>query len=87
VGQIYLPNRNRRLGKVSSRSGGVAKLGTLPINGVVPDNEAEHRHIIFDPIPRLDGIAPSGDPLLVPRADLYLMSGRRRRFAAAKVAS
>ncbi len=37
--------------------------------------------IIFDPIPRVDGIDPSGDPLLEPRASLYLMSGRRRRAA------
>jgi catalase len=46
---------------------------------VLPANEAEQHHIIFDPIPRIDGIEPSGDPLLAPRADVYLMSGRRRR--------
>ena len=53
--------------------------GTIEIDSIVADNDAEQRHIIFDPIPRVDGIDPSGDPLLSPRADVYLMSGRRRR--------
>ncbi len=53
--------------------------GTVEITGVVPDNDAEQKHIIFDPIPRVDGIGPSEDPLLEPRASVYLMSGRRRR--------
>ncbi|HTX35473.1 MAG TPA: catalase family peroxidase [Bryobacteraceae bacterium] len=53
--------------------------GTVEITGIVPDNDAEQRHVIFDPIPRVDGIAPSDDPLLDPRATIYLMSGRRRR--------
>ena len=43
------------------------------------NNEAEQQHIIFDPIARVDGIEPSGDPLLEPRAAIYLASGRRRR--------
>lgn len=55
--------------------------GTVELSGIVPDNDAEQRHIIFDPIPRVDGIEPSNDPLLQPRADVYLMSGRRRRSA------
>ena len=42
-------------------------------------NDAEQQHIIFDPIPRVEGIDPSGDPLLEPRAAVYLASGRRRR--------
>jgi catalase len=53
--------------------------GTVELMSVLPNNEAEQRHIIFDPIPRVDGIEPSGDPLLELRATLYLMSGRRRR--------
>lgn len=53
--------------------------GTIELTSVVPDNDAEQRHIIFDPIPRVDGIEPSDDPLLEVRASLYLMSGRRRR--------
>jgi catalase len=59
----------------------IADLGTLTLNAVVPDNAAEQKQIIFDPIPRLDGIEPSGDPLLELRAAIYLISGRRRRSA------
>jgi len=55
--------------------------GTIELQSVLQDNEAEQRHIIFDPIPRVDGIEPSDDPLLEPRAAVYLMSGRRRRAA------
>jgi catalase len=59
------------------------EFGNLELNGVVPDGEAAQRQIIFDPIPRVDGIESSGDPLLDPRANLYLASGRRRRSATA----
>ena len=55
------------------------EFGTVEVSGVAPNNEAEQRRIIFDPIPRVDGIDPSADPLLEPRASVYLMSGRRRR--------
>ncbi len=55
------------------------EFGTVELRSVVPNNDAEQRHIIFDPIPRVDGVEPSEDPLLEPRAILYLMSGRRRR--------
>ena len=55
------------------------EFGTLELTGLVANNDAEQRHIIFDPIPRVDGIGSSGDPLLEPRADVYLQSGRRRR--------
>jgi catalase len=54
------------------------EFGTLDLVSVEPNNEAEQRQIIFDPIPRVDGIDPSGDPLLEPRSAVYLMSGRRR---------
>jgi catalase len=47
----------------------------------VDDQAPERRKIIFDPVPRVDGIDPSGDPLTQVRADLYLLSGRRRRAA------
>lgn len=60
----------------------LVEFGTIEVNGVVPDQEAVQRQIIFDPIPRVDGIDPSGDPLLDPRANLYLASGRRRRHSA-----
>jgi catalase len=59
------------------------EFGTIQLKDVVPNNEAEQRHIIFDPIPRVDGIQPSADPLLEPRASIYLMSGRRRRAGGA----
>ncbi len=56
-------------------------LGRLELNAFVPDDAHEQKTIIFDPIPRVDGIDPSGDPLLELRAAVYLMSGRRRRSA------
>jgi catalase len=58
------------------------EFGDLELNGVVPDGEAAQRQIIFDPIPRVEGIESSRDPLLDPRANLYLASGRRRRSAS-----
>ena len=57
------------------------ELGTVELTEVVPDNEAQQKHIIFDPIPRVDGIEASTDPLLELRAAIYLLSGRRRRKA------
>ena len=56
--------------------------GTVELNAVAPNNAAEQQHIIFDPIPRVDGIEPSNDPLLAVRAETYLLSGRRRRAGA-----
>src|SRR5262249_47881721 len=58
--------------------------GTLTLTERVSDTEAERRKIIFDPIPRVDGIDTSGDPLSEVRSDIYLLSGRRRRAAAGK---
>jgi catalase len=55
--------------------------GTISLRQIAPDNEREQRHIIFDPVPRVDGIEVSADPLFEPRANVYLMSGRRRRAA------
>lgn len=59
----------------------LVELGVLELTEVVPDNPAQQQHIIFDPIPRVDGIEPSADPLLELRAAIYLLSGRRRRAA------
>jgi len=59
----------------------LVEFGTVELNGLVPEGDAAQRQIIFDPIPRVDGIEPSGDPLLDPRASLYLASGHRRRAA------
>jgi catalase len=57
------------------------ELGTVELDQVVPDTPAQQKHIIFDPIPRVDGIEASADPLLELRAAIYLLSGRRRRSA------
>jgi catalase len=57
------------------------RFGDVVLNAPVAENDAEQRRIIFDPIPRVDGIEASADPLFQPRADLYLLSGRRRRGA------
>jgi len=59
----------------------VVELGTIALTSAVANNAHEQKHIIFDPIPRLDGIEPSDDPLLELRAAVYLISGRRRRTA------
>jgi catalase len=59
----------------------VSSLGRLVLTDVIPEQEAEQKKIIFDPIPRVDGIEPSDDPLLELRAAIYLLSGRRRRQA------
>jgi catalase len=55
--------------------------GTITLTNRVDADVPERRKIIFDPDPRVDGIAPSGDPLTPVRSDIYLMSGRRRRAA------
>ncbi len=59
----------------------IAELGTVTLTAAVADNLAEQKQIIFDPIPRVEGIEPSDDPLLELRAAIYLISGRRRRKA------
>ena len=56
-------------------------LGTISLEAIVLDNAKAQQHIIFDPIPRVDGIEASADPLFEPRANIYLMTGRRRRSA------
>jgi catalase len=58
-------------------------LGTIVLDKLVADkdNAREQKKIIFDPIPRVDGIDPSDDPLLEVRAAVYLLTGRRRRQA------
>lgn len=56
-------------------------LGNLTLTEVSPNSSNEQKTIIFDPVPRIDGIEPSDDPLLELRAAIYLLSGRRRRQA------
>ena len=59
----------------------VLNLGRIVLTAPVAENAREQKKIIFDPIPRVDGIEPSDDPLLELRAAIYLLSGRRRRKA------
>lgn len=59
----------------------VEEFGRIVLNEMPADSTAEQKQIIFDPIPRVDGIDPSEDPLLELRAAVYLISGRRRRSA------
>ncbi|CAD6594019.1 MAG: hypothetical protein ASARMPRED_008373 [Alectoria sarmentosa] len=59
----------------------LVELGTVKVGTVVPDNAKEQKQIIYDPIPRVQGIEPSDDPLLEMRAAIYLISGRERRAA------
>jgi catalase len=56
--------------------------GTITLTDRVDDTTPERRKIIFDPIPRVDGIDTSGDPLSEVRSEIYLLSGRRRRASS-----
>jgi len=55
--------------------------GEISLTGITPNNAGQQQQIIFDPIPRVEGIEASADPLFEPRANIYLMSGRQRRAA------
>src|SRR5271165_4375518 len=55
--------------------------GEISLTEITPNSASEQQQIIFDPIPRVDGIEVSADPLFEPRANIYLMAGRRRRAA------
>jgi catalase len=55
--------------------------GTITLTARVDDQVPERRKIIFDPMPRVDGIDSSGDPITQVRSDIYLLSGHRRRAA------
>ena len=59
----------------------LVNFGKIVLTKPVTDDAREQKRIIFDPIPRVDGIEPSDDPLLELRAAVYLLSGRRRRQA------
>jgi catalase len=61
----------------------LVEFGTLSITARTDELEPEMRKVIFDPLPRVEGIDSAGDPLTEARADLYLLSGRRRRAAGA----
>lgn len=57
-------------------------LGVITLQTKVADDDVEKHRMIFDPRPRVDGIDTSDDPLFEPRADVYLLSGRRRRVTS-----
>jgi catalase len=57
------------------------QFGKITLTERASDDAKQQKRIIFDPIPRVDGIEPSADPLLELRAAVYLLSGRRRREA------
>ena len=61
--------------------------GEITLTAVASNNAAEQQQIIFDPVPRVEGIEASADPLFEPRANIYLMSGRRRREAGKRPAA
>jgi len=56
-------------------------LGTVTITHILEDNDAQQKYLIFDPIPRIEGVEASEDPLLEMRAAIYLISGKQRRAA------
>ncbi|OAP64652.1 hypothetical protein AYL99_00624 [Fonsecaea erecta] len=56
-------------------------LGTIKLEAVADDNDEKQRTIIFDPVPRIDGVQASDDPIIDMRASVYLISGRERRAA------
>ena len=58
------------------------EFGTITLTAAANVNDPELRRMIFDPIPRVDGIDPSDDPLIPVRGAIYLLSGRKRRAAA-----
>ncbi|KIW68247.1 hypothetical protein PV04_04204 [Phialophora macrospora] len=59
----------------------IVKLGTIKLDAVADDNDEKQRNIIYDPVPRVDGVEASDDPVIDVRASLYLISGRERRAA------
>ena len=59
----------------------IVELGTISLTSVLEDNEEKQKNIIFDPVPRVEGVEPSDDPLLQIRAAVYLLAGRERRAA------
>lgn len=65
----------------------LAELGTIKLEEVEFEDRSkkEEQHIIYDPVPRVEGIEASDDPLLGMRAAIYLISGRERRAAETAV--
>lgn len=61
----------------------LVELGQIVLENYVEQDKQflEQKKIIFDPVPRVEGLAPSDDPLLDLRAAMYLISGNERRSA------
>jgi len=61
----------------------VVELGTVTLDKVIESAKqpGEQKKIVFDPIPRVQGIESSADPLLEMRAGIYIISGKQRRAA------
>lgn len=67
----------------------VVELGVLKIEKTLGEEESrtQQKRIIFDPIPRVEGVEASNDPLLEVRANVYLISGQQRRSAVVEDAT
>jgi catalase len=61
----------------------VVELGKVTLDKMVESDaqKGEQKKIIFDPVPRVQGIESSADPLLEMRAGIYIISGKQRRAA------
>lgn len=61
----------------------IIELGRIELDKLLDEEEGikEQKRVIFDPIPRIEGVEASDDPLLEMRAAIYLISGRERRAA------
>lgn len=61
----------------------VVELGSVRLEEVLDEGESARlqKSVIFDPIPRVEGVEASDDPLLDMRAAVYLISGKGRRAA------
>jgi catalase len=61
----------------------VVELGRVELERVLSEEESKalQKKVIFDPIPRVQGVEASDDPLLDVRAAVYLISGKGRRAA------
>ena len=57
------------------------KLGAVTLESIADTNDETQRTIIFDPVPRVEGVEASDDPIIDMRASVYLISGRERRAA------
>ena len=57
--------------------------GTITLTKLEDQKDPQLQHMILDPRPGVKGIEASADPLFNVRAAIYILSGRRRRAAAA----